>query len=118
MNRKLLFVCTLLLSSSYLHAQIGKGSLMIGGQLRYGSFNSRSSAAPEVSETDQFVFSLSIGKAIRENLFIGIDLNTAFADVEQSNFGTQQNTSYGGGLFKSEERRVGKECRSRWSWYL
>ena len=52
-------------------------------------------------------------------------VRNALADVENylaDNFGTQPSSmtykEYSNGIsFRSEERRVGKECRSRWSPY-
>src|SRR5256885_4244982 len=37
--------------------------------------------------------------------------------VVGSNFGREKHPAWTGNLIRSEERRVGKECRSRWSPY-
>ena len=108
MNRKLLFVCTFTLLSFYLQAQIGKGSLMIGGQLGYSSNNSQSTLQQEEFQSDHLVFTASLGKAMKENLFVGIELGTAFSKVEQT--GNSQKSNYKvGGVFIRKYFDIGKK---------
>jgi hypothetical protein len=108
MNRKLLFVCTLLLCSYLLHAQIGKGSLMIGGQLGYTSNNSRAQAPNESFEGDTFGGSLSIGKAIKDRLFVGVELGSGLSNSEQYMGYNSHNVYYGAGVFMRKYFDIGK----------
>ena len=108
MNRKLLFVCTLVCCSSFLQAQIGKGSLMIGGQLGYTSSNSRSQAPNESYEGDTFGGSLSVGKAIKDRLFVGVELGSGLSNSEQDMGYKSHNVYHGAGIFMRKYFDIGK----------
>jgi hypothetical protein len=108
MNKKLLIVCAFFIASTYSYAQIGKGSLMIGGQLGYSSNNSQSSLSQEDFQSDHLVFTASLGKAVKENLFIGIELGTAINKVEQT--GNSQKGNYKvAGVFIRKYFDIGKK---------
>ena len=55
-----------------------------------------------------------------ENLFgefMGMVVLITFGCGVCANMALNKTCGHGGGLTRSEERRVGKECRSRWSPY-
>src|SRR5256885_14108043 len=64
-----------------------------------------SEESPATRETD---FSIDISKRVTENL--GIGFGATYKRLRPDEGETQRG-------FRSEERRVGKECRSRWSPY-
>ena len=62
------------------------------------------------------LFELSVDKKCSSKHFVQIFMNSPIAKALDSKFNHMQwaGEEY---LFRSEERRVGKECRSRWSPY-
>ena len=81
---------------------------MIGGQLGYNSSNSRSQMPIEMYESDGLVFSVSAGKAIKENLFLGLELGTGLTKSEQHAGYKSRNAYHAGGIFVRKYFDIGK----------
>ena len=81
-------------------------SVMLAGLLAAGMSAGSVQAAAEDTSGDLYVFiAASLNNAMEE---IQKDFNEDYPDV---------NILYNADSSRSEERRVGKECRSRWSPY-
>jgi hypothetical protein len=108
MTGKLLFVLFIVACSFDSLAQIRKGSTMLGGHIGYTSDHVSSPSPAEASEVDYLNASILFGKAIKENLFLGLSFNMAFSHRQYQD-NTQKFNSYGGGVFVRRYFDIGKK---------
>ena len=86
-------------------AQVNKGALLLGGDFG-GSTQKITTATATVSRQKVVIFSPVVGKAIRENLVFGGELNFLFNETDNSG-STSRQKNFGGGLFLRKYRPVG-----------
>jgi hypothetical protein len=109
MNRKLLFLLAIIMTSYYSSAQIGKGSVMLGGQIGYTSENVRSQTPAERSEADYLTTSIVFGKAVKENLFLGFNVSMGLTKRKSQNYYEQELDSYGASVFIRRYFEIGRK---------
>ena len=95
-----LFVLTCLVTS---HAQIDKGSVLLGTSIGYNQVKTKNETSISNVKTQSFIVSPSVGIAIKENLVAGIRFdymkNTQKSDFDFSNHYNQESKYYGGSIF-------------------
>ena len=92
------------------NAQISPGSIFLGGQINF-STQKTSSPIGNITGTssNDFNFSPAIGKAIRENMIVGIDLNYGHVENKQPAISEVDNNNlYGAGVFLRRYVPLGK----------
>jgi hypothetical protein len=111
MKRKFLpFAILSLTCFFYGHAQISKGSIFLGGQINFNS-QVTTYAAPGAnnSNINSFNFSPAIGKAIKDNTVVGVDLNYVHTGYKQDISSYDQTSNmYGAGVFMRHYVLLGK----------
>lgn len=90
----LLFVCSLAVTT---HAQINKGATWLGGIVAYGQSTSKSFGT--TYKTNSFVVGPSIGKAVKDNLVVGILASYQHSKSPDNTGTTSKTTLFGGGVF-------------------
>ena len=94
------------------NAQISKGSILLGGAVEFNSQKTTYMASPTNAFTSSAVsLSPSIGKAVKDNFIIGIDLSYGHAQSDnQAACGTEniKIDSYGLGFFLRQYFPLGK----------
>ncbi|MCU0380249.1 MAG: hypothetical protein MUE58_03575 [Chitinophagaceae bacterium] len=110
MNRKLLCIVLSVFMISIAHAQVKKGSWLLGGQLSFGA-NKTTSGSSEQKNNGTYI-QLSAGKAIRDNRVWGGQVSAGFSTQDFSNgteTGTQQSQDYSAGVFYRLYKNLGKD---------
>ncbi len=91
-------------------AQINKGSIFLGGQVSY--YNQAASSpqvANQTTNNNQFNFTPAIGKAIKNNLIVGVDLTYVYTKTLTTNYPYNQITNtFGAGVFMRRYVPIGK----------
>ncbi len=93
------------------HAQIKKGAVLLGGELGFStSTSTRDQANPAVQDTKStaVVFSPAIGKAVKENLVVGVDLSLSYSKNQNIYSVEQKAYLYGAGFFVRRYKELGK----------
>lgn len=109
MKRKFTLLCLPILICTALHAQIEKGSVLLGGQISYN--NTKIYQTNQPTETNESgVFSVSAGKAFKENQVWGLTFtyspNSQHNYFTGENYGINKSTSYGAGLFFRQYQKL------------
>ena len=98
-----------LFSFSSLQAQISKGSLLLGGNIGASTQKVEATSINTPFKQNSFTISPVFGKAIQENLVLGIDAGLSFYKQEQYDASSKQKqNSYSGGFFLRQYRPIGK----------
>jgi len=99
MKKFLLSLFTIISIASSLHAQIGKGSLWLGGGVGYSKSENNDTSYPYTMKT--LSINPSIGIAISDNLIVGVTLSYSIIDDNASRnyYLNSKNKQYGGGIF-------------------
>lgn len=109
MQKRILLAVFTVTVATGVNAQIKKGALLLGGQL---SFNSQKneSTAPNVyvSNSNSLFISPAFGKAVKENLFVGVDLVYSHGKYQTSSTSKQLSDGYGAGFFVRQYKALGK----------
>jgi hypothetical protein len=92
----LLFVCSLVVST---RAQINKGAIWLGGQASFNQSSERSLGSPTANKTTGFYINPAIGKAVKENLVVGISVGYSHSKNKTGSTTNSNFNSYGGGVF-------------------
>jgi hypothetical protein len=106
MKQRLLLIIVLFVIAASANAQIQKGAIVLGGQLGFSSQSSKSTQ--NTSKTIGFGISPAFGKAIKENLVIGGDINYSYNKNEPGVAVVQKSNSYGLGFFVRKYKELGK----------
>ncbi len=92
MKTTLLLLLVFLLASSFLHAQIDKGRVQIGGQFNFSDYHyNQSSGATNLTTV---LFSPAIGRFYATNKLAGVFLNFSY-----NGFSSSKLYGYGGGVY-------------------
>jgi hypothetical protein len=103
------FLCCSIIAS----AQIKKGSLLLGGQIHYS--NSSNEYSPNQSEQTNHntTFSVSVGKAFKENSVYGINLSYGNASSNNNdgnnNYYKAKTNLYNAGIFYRKYKTLAKD---------
>ncbi|HSZ33366.1 MAG TPA: outer membrane beta-barrel protein [Puia sp.] len=111
MNRILLSLALMLFIFSS-NAQFQKGNILLGGDLSYSGTTSTSPNFSGKTKFNSGNFNISLGKAIRENAVVGINLNfQPVTDTYNTGIGlyTQQTNNYSIGMFYRMYKSLGKD---------
>ena len=92
----LLFVCSLVVSGQ---AQINKEAIWLGGQASYTQSSEKSLGSPITNKTTGFSINPAIGKAVKENLVVGISVGYSHSKNKTGSTTNSKFNSYGGGVF-------------------
>jgi hypothetical protein len=92
----LLFVCSLVVSTQ---AQINKGAIWLGGQASYNQSSEKSLGSSTTNKTTGFSINPAIGKAVKENLVVGISAGYWHSKNKTGSTTNSTSNSYGGGVF-------------------
>ena len=90
-----------------LQAQFPKGSVLLGGRISFGADKTVAGNSTDFGKSHQYNFSPAVGKAVKENIFFGVELSIAGAK-SKSNMAEQTNTHLGGGVFLRRYLSLGK----------
>jgi hypothetical protein len=90
----LLFVCSLVVTTN---AQINKGATWLGGQVSFG--HSSTENAGSKNKQTSFNIGPAVGKAVKDNLIVGIAANYQHYKTKNGSVTTNKGTTYGGALF-------------------
>ena len=88
-------------------AQIKKGSVLLGSSLSYQKTTQEFSNPPYKFNYSAFSVSPAIGRAIKENLIVGISINYGNNKNDYSDTNYQKNNSYGIGFFARKYKYLG-----------
>jgi hypothetical protein len=92
----LLFVCSLVVST---RAQINKGAIWLGGQASYNQSSEKSLGSPTTNKTTGFSINPAIGKAVKDNLVVGISAGYWHSKNKTGSTTNSNYNSYGAGVF-------------------
>ena len=92
----LLFVCSLVVTT---RAQINKGATWLGGQVSYSQSSDKTEGSPVTNKTSGFSVSPAIGKAVKDNLVVGVSAAYHHSKGKSGSTTTSKYDSYGGGVF-------------------
>ena len=92
----LLFVCSLVVST---RAQINKDAIWLGGQLAYNQSSEKALGSSTTNKTTGFYINPAIGKAVKENLVVGISVSYSHSKNKTGSTTNSTFNSYGGGVF-------------------
>lgn len=110
MKRKLLFILTIVCLATAAQAQIGKGSILLGGDLGFST--QKTEPIENVSDTRKlngFYISPTVGVAIRNNLVVGGNLSYRNQSEKRDlNDYSSKYNGYGAGAFVRKYKPVGK----------
>ncbi|MES1221420.1 MAG: outer membrane beta-barrel protein [Bacteroidota bacterium] len=101
----------ILFSFSSLNAQITKGSLFLGGNINVSLSHPKADDNSENYNADNFNFSPTIGKVIKDNLVFGAGLTYAYTKYSYgpaNNISSQKVNSYGANIFLRRYSTIGK----------
>src|SRR5215218_4159663 len=96
MKKTLLLAFSLFLIATVSHAQITKGSVLLGGNIGFGGSKDEYGNQPEVHT---FTFNPVLGIAVKENLVTGINIFYNHSKTTNNMPGKQEAGVTGGGLF-------------------
>ncbi len=107
MKRKfLLFIVLFSIVFSRSYAQISKGSIFLGGQINFTSY---SISGMNSQKSNSFTFSPAIGKAIKDNMVVGVDITYAHVQGDQDTVPLNETTDvFGAGVFMRRYVPLGK----------
>jgi hypothetical protein len=89
------------------HAQINKGAIFLGGDLGFFAQKYQYGSQPDQNTTGINV-TPAVGKAISENLILGVDINYGFNRNKTGVNYEQKSSTYGGGVFVRKYQYLGK----------
>jgi hypothetical protein len=108
MQKKILLAAFIgLIVATQSNAQIKKGAILLGGQLGF-SYSDNNSGVGDDTKTTSFNFSPAVGKAIKENLVIGVDLNFVAGSSKTGSSSQTSPKTYGAGFFARQYKNLGK----------
>jgi hypothetical protein len=96
-----------LIIAATVNGQIKKGALFLGGQLGVSGQTTKNENSPDLKSTG-ITFSPAFGKAVKDNLIIGFDINYGHTKVQNYYPETQTSNAYGAGFFIRKYRELGK----------
>lgn len=105
MKKLYLFFC-LILTGFISNAQIGKGTIMLGGNLSYDKLSSSTNGATSQKSTD-LGLNPSFGKAIKDNLILGFDVTYGHGTSSEQGVYDQTSNSFGAGIFLRKYKFLG-----------
>jgi hypothetical protein len=111
MNRIILSLALVLFIFSA-NAQFKKGDILLGGDLSYSANKTTSPYFTGEAKYNSGIFNISLGKAIKENAIVGINLDfQPLTNTYNSGVGlyTVQTNSYGIGIFYRVYKGLGKD---------
>jgi hypothetical protein len=114
MIKKITFITVAFVYCSFfVNAQINEGSLLIGGQVYYNNVSGKTSEGGITEKTSNGVIDLSLGKAIKDNVVVGVHLEFVPGSTGHINNGivsykTKVN-GYGGGVFYRKYKTLAKD---------
>lgn len=92
----LFFVCSLVAST---RAQINKDAIWLGGQASFNQSSEKSLGSSTTNKTTGFSINPAIGKAIKENLVVGISAGYSHSKNKTGSATNSTFNSYGAGVF-------------------
>jgi hypothetical protein len=92
----LLFVCSLVVSTQ---AQINKDAIWLGGQASFNQSSEKTLGSSTTNKTTGFSINPTIGKAVKENLVVGISVGYWHSKNKTGSTTNSKFNSYGGGVF-------------------
>jgi hypothetical protein len=105
----LAFLCC----SFFVNAQIKEGSILVGGQVYYANTTAKTSNSNASQKQNYGAIDLSLGKAIKENTVLGINLEFAPGTSNQVNNGSviykTKAIGYGAGVFYRRYKTLAKD---------
>jgi hypothetical protein len=105
MKKLYLFFC-LILTGFISNAQIGKGTVMLGGNLSYDESSSSNNGAASNKNTD-LALNPSFGKAIKDNLILGFDVTYGHGTSSEKGVFDETSNSFGAGIFLRKYKFLG-----------
>ncbi|HLK27610.1 MAG TPA: outer membrane beta-barrel protein [Puia sp.] len=111
MKKKILFSTALLVTITFFQAQsqINKGSIFLGGQINFYVQSTSSATTGHAEQTTNSIGIVpSIGKAIKDNLIVGVDLLYSHYNNQAPVAVDQNNNSFGAGVFMRRYISLGK----------
>ena len=93
--------------TSVLNAQIKKGSIFLGGDIS-GSTHKTKRDGVVTNSQDGVVISPVFGKAIKENLILGVNAGIGFYENNSAASSSQKNNFYEAGIFLRKYKPIGK----------
>lgn len=109
MKRKLLFVFTLTCFTVAVQAQIGKGSVLLGGDVGFSTQKTKPiESVPDTRKLNGFYISPTVGVAVRNNLVVGGSLSfRTQSEKREANDYSSKLTGYGAGVFVRKYKPIG-----------
>lgn len=92
----ILFVCSFMAAT---RAQIGKGSVWLGGSLGYSQSKNKAEGSTASSKSNSFFLSPAIGKAVKDNLIVGISATYGRSAYKYESTVNRKDNTYGGSIF-------------------
>lgn len=108
MQKRILFsTLIVLVIASTANGQIKKGAVLLGGNI---GFSTQKTDDPfnTAQKTTNFVISPAFGRAVKENLIVGFDLNYSYYKNESNIPNIQTTNGYGLGVFIRRYKELGK----------
>jgi len=114
MIKKITFITLAFLCCSFfVNAQIKEGSLLIGGQVYYANVSAKTSNGGRMEKASNGVIDLSLGKAIKDNVVLGVHLQFIPGTSDQINNGSvsykTKSNGYGAGVFYRKYKTLAKD---------
>jgi hypothetical protein len=107
MKKTLLLACTIVSFATISHAQIKKGSVLLGGGISVGKSTTETNS--EEGKSNSISFSPAVGLAIKDNWVVGLFAGISNYENRPSTVTSKQTIeSFGGGLFVRRYNSLGK----------
>ena len=104
-TRFTLITALLLTSFMAANAQFSQGKYLLGGNINFSTANIKDSDLKNQTSN----VSVTLGKFIKENTVVGINLNYGHAKVDIQVQGKQKTDSYGAGIFYRKYKSLSKD---------
>jgi hypothetical protein len=106
--KKLYFFVFGILLCTIVQAQINKGAIMIGGNVGYSEQSGKSSGALVTTKMESWNVNPSFGKAIKDNLVLGLDINYGHSHYDNGDPSYDNGTNnYKAGVFLRRYKPIG-----------